>query len=251
MRNAFIAMFCALFLVSCVEVTSAPPSDERPTETTETTQIRYFRSADDGISRYRSLSRAMEPRIESICRQFHTNRGRNFCDFQFKVITDTRQPPNAFQSLDKSGRPVITFTVNLLRSMANNDEIAFVIGHEAGHQIATHILQAQQNTAAGTLAGAILAGVIGADPQTGADLGGFIGRRAYSKEFELEADTIGTHITYRQGYSPIKGIGYFQRVQTGSNAVLATHPPSNDRINRVRSEYNRIVQSGGTAPIRW
>jgi len=141
--------------------------------------------------------------------------------------------------------------VNLLRSMANNDEIAFVIGHEAGHQIATHLVQAQQNVAAGAIAGAILAGVLGGDVQQGADLGGYIGRRAYSKEFELEADSIGTHIAYRAGFSPLKGIGYFQRVQTGSNSLLATHPPSQDRINNVRSTYNTIVQSGGTAPIKW
>lgn len=253
MRNLIAGFLICCLLVSCVEVTQSPPPESNPEPSTQTQQqgVRYFRSAADGESRYRSLSRAMEPRIERTCRQYHANKRASFCDFQFKLNRDTRQAPNAFQSLDNQGRPVITFNINLLRSMANNDEIAFVIGHEAGHQIASHLIQARGNIQAGAAAGSILAGIIGADPQIGADLGGFIGSRAYSKEFELEADTIGTHIAYSAGYSPIKGIGYFQRTQTGSSAVLATHPPSNDRIRRVQNEYNRILQSGGTAPLRW
>ncbi|MEM9715787.1 MAG: M48 family metalloprotease [Pseudomonadota bacterium] len=256
MRNAILILVSAVFLAGCVEVTNAPqPSNDRPTENTQPppnqTGVRYFRSASDGVARYRSLSRQMEPRIEQICRSFHADQNRNFCDYQFKLISDTKQPPNAFLSLDNQRRPVITFTVNLLRSMANNDEIAFVIGHEAGHQIAEHIYKARDSTVAGSLAGAILAGVIGADPQSGADLGAFVGRRAYSKEWEFEADTIGAHIAYRAGYSPIAGIGYFRRNETGSNAFLATHPPSRERIRVVENTYNRIIQSGGNAPIRW
>ncbi|MEM0977813.1 MAG: M48 family metalloprotease [Pseudomonadota bacterium] len=247
MRSYFLGLLVCVFVAGCVEVTQAPPPEKASTNS----QTRIFRSADDGLARYRSMSRKMEPQIERICRSFHPDQSRKFCDYQFKEITDIRQPANAFLSLDNQGRPVITFTVNLLRSMANDDEIAFVIGHEAGHQIAAHIYKARESTAAGSLAGAVMAGILGANTQTGADLGAFVGRRAYSKEWEFEADTIGAHIAYRAGYSPIKGIGYFRRNETGSSAFLATHPPSRERIRVVEKTYNKIIQSGGTAPIRW
>ncbi|MEO0341971.1 MAG: M48 family metalloprotease [Pseudomonadota bacterium] len=255
MRNAVFAIFSAAILAGCVEVTQSPqPSNDGSTNTTQSpspAEQSFFRSADNGIARYRALSQAMEPQIERICQSFHADQNQNFCDYQFNVDTDTRQPPNAFLSLDRRGRPQITFTVNLLRSMANDDEIAFVIGHEAGHQIAEHIYKARDSTVAGGLLGEALANVIGVSPSAGADLGSFVGRRVYSKDWEFEADTIGAHIAYRTGFSPVRGLGYFRRNETGSSAFLATHPPSRERIQVVERTYNKIIQSGGSAPITW
>ena len=101
--------------------------------------------------------------------------------------------------------------------------------------------------------GGLLVAVGGGDVQVGVDLGATIGGRSYSKQFELQADVIGTHITDRAGYSPEIGSRSFERTG-GSNALLATHPPSAARKARVDAEIARIraAKARGTrAPIRW
>ena len=170
----------------------------------------------------------MEPLSEQICRSIHTNKPRAFCDFQLKVINDPRQPPNAFQTLGKDGRPVIAFNINMLRAFNNDDELAFVFAHEAGHQIAQHIEKSQANALAGAVLGGLIVAVAGGDASVGTDIGGSIGGRSYSKKFELQADTIAAHITDRSGYNAKRGAKIYERTR-GSSAFLATHPPSGER----------------------
>ena len=60
---------------------------------------------------------------------------------QFVILLDTRpnQPPNAFQTLGKDGQPVIIFTLAVLATAQNDDELAFVLGHESAHHIQGHL----------------------------------------------------------------------------------------------------------------
>ena len=56
---------------------------------------------------------------------------------QFVILLDTRpnQPTNTFQTLGKDGQPVIIFTLAMLAAAQNDDELAFVLGHESAHHI--------------------------------------------------------------------------------------------------------------------
>lgn len=203
---------------------------------------------------FQRVSRRVEPEAERSCRELHPKARKQFCDFVIKVHNDPKQPPNAFQSVGKDGRPVITFNINMIRTIHNDHEIAFILGHETGHQIATHLIKTRQNATAGAVVGGILAGVLGANVQAGVDLGGMVGARSYSKGFELEADRIGTHIASRSGYSAIIGARSFNRTK-GSNAFLSTHPPSQDRINAVHQTAARIATAKAKGqrrpPITW
>ena len=49
-----------------------------------------------------------------------------------------------------------------LRNAGNEDEVAMVIAHEIGHQIANHVVTGQRNRAVGALIGAVLLGAAGA-----------------------------------------------------------------------------------------
>jgi predicted Zn-dependent protease len=183
---------------------------------------------------FRSVVRRMEPVAEQICR----NRTRNLnCDFRIVVVGDLRQPPNAFQTLDRTGRPVLGFTPALIRDARNADEIAFVLGHEAAHHISGHIPSTQQQAIGGALLGTVLATVAGADP-AGVDaaqrIGGNVAARRFAKQFELEADSLGTVITARAGFNPVKGAQYFTRIPDPGNKFLGTHPPNAQRIETVR-----------------
>lgn len=213
----------------------------------------FLRSASAGQQAYARVSARVEPVAEQVCRSIHRGAPRGFCDFRVTTINDPRQPPNAFQTIGQDGRPVIAFNVNMLRTVRNDHEIAFIFGHEAGHQIARHIEQTQANALAGALIGGLIIAASGGDASVGVDIGAQIGGRSYSKKYELEADAIAAHIASRAGYSPEIGAKTFERTQ-GSRALLATHPPSSDRQDRVNAEIayiNAARARGRVAPVRW
>ena len=86
-----------------------------------------------------------------------------------------------------------------------------------------------------TLTGATAAGV---DEAT--KLGAQVGARSYSKDFELEADALGTVITHRAGFSPLKGAAFFTRIPDPGDRFLGTHPPNAARIQTVRDTVKTL-----------
>ena len=176
----------------------------------------------------------MEPVAEGLCR---TRLPKANCDFQIVVDTRRNQPPNAFQTVDKAGRPIIGFTVALIGDARNEDELAFVLGHEAAHHIAGHLTKTRDTAMAGALLGGLLATLAGADQAavgTAQDLGATVGARTFSKDFELEADRLGTLISYRAGYDPERGAAFFARIPDPGDQFLGTHPPNASRQKTVR-----------------
>ena len=165
------------------------------------------------------------------------------CDFQIVIDDRPGQPPNAFQTLDASGRPILAFTVPLIRDARNRDELAFVLGHEAAHHIAGHIPRAQNSAVAGAVLAGILAQVAGGGDQAIAqaqDLGATVGARSYSKEFELEADSLGTEIAFVAGYDPILGAAFFDRLPDPGDRFLGSHPANADRKRVVAATVARL-----------
>lgn len=184
------------------------------------------------VSRFESVLRRVEPVAESVCKQ--RTQGVN-CDYLIKVDTRPDLQPNAYQSEDRSGRPLIVFTSSLLLDVRNNDELALIMGHEAAHHIEGHLTKKKTNAVAGALIFGILGAAIGVDyVQTATDIGASVGARSYSKEFELEADKLGTVIAKRAGYDPVRGAAYFTRIPDPGNSFLGTHPPNANRIATIR-----------------
>lgn len=178
--------------------------------------------------------KTVEPVAERECRARTT--GVN-CDFNIAVDDRPDQPPNAYQTLDKQGRPVIFFTLPLIVDAQNEDELAFVLGHEAAHHIAGHINRQQQNAMAGAVIFAGLATLSGGNAEavkSAQQLGAEVGARRYSKDYELEADALGTIITARAGFDPLRGAEFFTRIPDPGDKFLGTHPPNAARIDIVR-----------------
>ena len=173
----------------------------------------------------------VEPVAERECRA--RTSGVN-CDFRILVDDRPNQPANAFQTLDENKRPIIVFTIALLDEARNADEIAFVMGHEAAHHVAGHIARQQQNAAAGAVIFSGLASITGADVTSAQRIGAQVGARSYSKDFELEADALGTVIAARSGYDPVRGSQFFNRIPDPGDRFLGTHPPNAQRIEVVR-----------------
>lgn len=236
-------------LAGCTEAPAPTPAPKPTPTTTAPTGQQYFRSEASGLAAYKRISARIDPIATKVCKDFHSNKPATFCDFKFLVLKNAKQPPNAFQSVDKSGRPTITFNSNMLRAVKNDHEIGFILAHETGHQIAGHLTKTRSNATAGAILGAVLAGVVGVDAQIGADFGATVGVLQYSKKFELEADRLATHIAYRAGYNPLIGAQSFQRFGGERSQPLSTHPGSIERAATVRATYNRILS--GDKIIRW
>jgi Zn-dependent protease with chaperone function len=185
----------------------------------------------------------VEPVAEAMCRE--RTRGVS-CDFQIGVDRRAGLPANAAQSLDPSGRPVITFTAALIEDARNADELAFVLGHEAAHHIAGHIPRQQQTAATGALLAGVLASLGGADQATVRSvqqIGANVGARTYSRDFELEADALGTEVAWRAGYDPARGAAFFDRLPDPGDQFLGSHPPNAQR-RAVVAQALRALQGG-------
>lgn len=188
-------------------------------------------SASRARSNFAAVVRQVEPVAERECKRRAPDLN---CDFKIIVESNPKLPPNAYQTLDRAGRPIVGFTLALIQDARNRDEIAFVLGHEAAHHIERHLEQQRQNAQAGALVTGVLAGALGLDVNTGAQIGGAIGARAYSKKNELEADALGTVISKRAGYDPVRGAAFFSRIPDPGDKFLGTHPPNAARVETVR-----------------
>lgn len=182
---------------------------------------------------FQQVSRSVGAAAQKVCQR--ETRGQN-CDFGILIDTDPFAEPNAFQTLDKDGRPFIIFTQEMVKSTQNADEMAFVMGHEAAHHILGHIARQVKNAKEGARIFGELAEAQGEDAagiERAQKLGAEVGVQSYTKEFELEADRMGTLITYSAGYNPLVGMAYFGRIPDPGDRFLASHPPNAKRIEVV------------------
>jgi predicted Zn-dependent protease len=220
-----LAVLLAGCEVATVSGTGAPvPQDGQRVES---------RSSAVAVQEFIQVVRVVEPVAEREC---VARTSRVNCDFQIVVDERADQPPNAFQTVDKSGRPIIAFTLQLLEQARNRDELAFVLGHESAHHIAGHIERQQQNAVAGAVIAGSLAVLLGGNSEAvevAQRRGAQVGARTYSKDFELEADALGTVITARAGFDPVRGAEFFTRIPDPGNRFLGTHPPNAQRIQTV------------------
>ena len=229
MRNIVMAVL-ALSLAGCVSTTGPLPQTNPVTTENTPPPVSQNRAARNFLA----VVQRMEPIAERECR---ARASAINCNFNIVVDDRAGQPSNAYQTLDKNGRPVIAFTSALLAEARNQDELAFILGHEAAHHIRGHIPKTQQRAVAGAVVGGLLAAIMGAGEgaiQEAQRMGGAVGARSYSKNFELEADELGTIITMHSGYDPIKGAAFFTRIPDPGDRFLGSHPPNGQRIETVR-----------------
>ena len=127
------------------------------------------------------------------------------CDFTVLVDLNPRAPANAFQTLDDKDQPVIIFTLAMIQSAQNEDELAFVMGHEAAHHVLGHIDRHSQSAKESAVIFSDLGklyGERGEELERIQKLGAEVGVQVNVKQFELEADQLGTIITHNAGYNP-------------------------------------------------
>lgn len=167
---------------------------------------------------------------------------------------------NAFAT--PSGRVYVTR--QLLALMNSEDELAFVLGHEAGHIAARHSAERQR----GSVLTQILTGLAGV--VTGSNLAsqvvGTVGQTylaGFSRNQEFESDQLGVRYIAQAGYDPnasaeiLETLGAYSAQQArfagrdddqrAAPSWSRTHPLSAERVTRARREAQSA--SRGAAPL--
>jgi predicted Zn-dependent protease len=227
----WLSVVALLAVAGCVEVVeSGPVSRPAPQGVAKPAPV----VTRDKVQQFATVVQRVEPVAERECRA--RTPGQN-CDFRIVVDDRPGQPINAYQTIDRNGQPIVAFTLAMIAEVRNPDELAFVMGHEAAHHIRGHIPRQQQNAAAGAILLGGLAAITGASQTVvdqAVDIGAGVGARSYSKSYELEADALGTVITHRAGYNPVRGAEFFTQIPDPGNRFLGTHPPNAQRLETVR-----------------
>lgn len=270
MSSALRAGVVALVVLGgCGTTYKVPDVDER----VEAEATAMFAAAQDESSisklgrsqaeaRFRRVAARIEPVAENFCRQELASRSNADCDVRLSIDYEMAQRNAYFTYLGAGNtEPTIFFTLPLLQDTRNDDEVAFVMGHEYGHRIARHIEKGQQQAATG----AILLGTIAAmgnaaaaangqyyDPnavENSVALGYALGGRAFSQTYELESDTIGTYIALEAGYDPAVGAKFFARDEDarsgdGKLSFWGTHPPDQRRVAVVLATQKHLAAGG-------
>ncbi|WP_430463372.1 M48 family metalloprotease [Tabrizicola sp.] len=234
----FSMVLAALAVAGCVQTVSMPSSG--PPQPGFEVAAAPILSPAEAAENFVTVIDRVKPVAETYCRRL--SRVAN-CDFQIVIDDRPGQPANAFQTVDRSGRPILAFTVPLIRDARNRDELAFVLGHEAAHHIAGHLPRQQSKAMAGAVLAGILVQASGGGQEAVAsaqDIGAFVGARQYSKEFELEADRLGAEIAYMAGFDPRVGAAFFDRIPDPGDQFLGTHPANSDRKRVVAETVARL-----------
>ncbi|MEL7125686.1 MAG: M48 family metallopeptidase [Pseudomonadota bacterium] len=239
MLRSLIACFALVLVAACDEVAAPAPAPSTVTTAAPSTADE-LRTPDQAARAFAQVVQRVEPVAERECRR----RTRDVdCDFRILVDDRPRLPANAYQTLDENGRPIIAFTLALIADARNADELAFVMSHEAAHHIRGHIARQQANAAVGAEIFAGLATLTGGGAsavEAAQRIGANVGARTYSKDFELEADELGTILTDLAGYDPLRGAQFFNRIPDPGDRFLGTHPPNAQRLEIVRQTASRL-----------
>jgi Zn-dependent protease with chaperone function len=190
------------------------------------------------------VSRVGERLVSAIPPQFRQSQ----FDYRFKVVN--ARDLNAFAL---PGGPMYV-NRGMIEAARNEGELAGVMAHEISHVALRHATaQATKNSSAGNTLrtlGLILGGAV-VGGQAGAQLGAIAAQSfmlKYSREYETQADTLGSQIMADAGYDPRDLANVFRTIeqQSGGNGPqwLSSHPNPGNRyaaINR-EAQYLRIAE---------
>lgn len=159
------------------------------------------------------------------------------CDYQ--VVLALQDDLNAYAYADGDN---VYITRRMLRFTENDKELGLVMAHELAHNIMDHIDKRQRNSLIGTVLD------LAADTQ-GIDTDGFFNdftSKAYSQDFEAEADYVGMYILARTG-TDLDGASYFwRRMAVESTANIdshsSSHPATAERFLALEQAVAEIAE---------
>lgn len=141
----------------------------------------------------------------------------------------------------------VGFYKGLIDFVDNDDQIAAVMGHEAGHVVARHAAKRAGQQSAASLGVALGGAALGGLPRDQQEMAiGILGAGAtvgvllpFSRNNELEADKLGVDYMHACGYDVKQSVRLWEKMGAASTnhptEWMSTHPDPNTRIAELRS----------------
>jgi Zn-dependent protease with chaperone function len=178
----------------------------------------------------------MSQRVRALGQKFAKLSDRKGIPYSYEVLQND-ELLNAFAA---PGGPIFV-TTKLVKTAANDAELAYVLGHETGHIDRKHIVKAVEKHQKVSLGVGVLGAIFGIG---NSDLFQVLGSvtyglwsSGYSRDQESEADIVGVRWMSQLGFDPNAAISMLGRLGGGSGGIskyLATHPDPKDRQESVR-----------------
>ena len=140
----------------------------------------------------------------------------------------------------------------MIEAAHTEGEVAGVMAHELSHVAlrhgtaqATKATKYEIGTLLGAVVGSIIGGNVGSAVAQGTQFGLGTAFLRFSREFERQADLLGSHIMAAAGYSPLEMASMFKTIEkqggSGGPQWLSDHPNPGDRYAYITREA-KLVQ---------
>ncbi|MFH1890857.1 MAG: M48 family metallopeptidase [Candidatus Kuenenbacteria bacterium] len=180
-------------------------------------------------------------RIDAIGQKLAKVCDRQDMPYEFKVVDSDEL--NAFTIV--GGKVYITRAI--IDFCSSDDELAGILAHEIGHNVARHQVKALE----AQLGFGLLSSLIFSDgkKQNAVRIVNTVYNLinlGYSRGDEFLADRLAVEYTYKAGYDPKAFIGFFEKLKRkkgellGYLAFLNSHPPFSQRIEAIRKEIDLL-----------
>ena len=211
------------------------PSLGPPSEDEETRISREFRREAKKHLKFIN-NPEVERYVERIGRRILSATGPQSFDYRFFVVDDSQL--NAFAV---PGGSIYLYT-GLIERAKSTDELAGVLGHEIVHIKARHMARSSGPDAISILSllGMVLLARTGAGGQAAGVVGQAVAatrQAAYSRQLEMESDTLGTRYMATAGFDPKGTIAFLKTLdqERALNpidvpAYIMTHPITQERV---------------------
>jgi beta-barrel assembly-enhancing protease len=235
---SWLLVIC-LFITGCASYRSPLPSVSAPSEDEETRISREFRREAKKHLTYVN-NPEIERYIERIGQRILSVMGPQPFDYRFFIVADSQL--NAFAVPGGS----IFFYTGLIERAKSTSEIAGVMGHEIVHIKGRHMARHSGPDAISllSLVGMLLMARSGAGAQAAGVVGQAISATrqiAYSRQLEMEADTLGVRYMTSAGYDPAGSLGFLKTLDQERSlnpidvpAYMLTHPVTQERVANVQ-----------------
>jgi len=230
----------SLFLIAvlgsgCRSIAPLLPSVSPPAEDEEVRISREFRR--EAKKHFKFVNQPeVERYVDRIARRILAATGPRSYDYRFFVVDEDQL--NAFAV---PGGSIYVFT-GLIERVKSTDELAGVLGHEIVHIKGHHMARSSGPDAISVLS--LLATVLLARSGSGGQAAGVVGQAiaatrqaAYSRQLEMESDTLGTRYMAAAGFDPRGTLAFLKTMDQERQlnpidvpAYILSHPLTQERV---------------------
>ena len=260
MRPSAVIVVLILWSLAATGCATSPVEDIRPGDTPamETDEAGLWMAMDRAETRLKTSGRIItDQKLNAYTRNMICRLAPQQCDrIRFYLVEtphfNAAMAPNGFMQI---------WSGLLLRAQ-NEDQLAYVLGHEIGHFNRRHSLQ-QWRTVRNTASGLVVFQLLTAGAGIGwagdiAQLAALAGIFAYSRDQEREADDIGLVLMAEAGYDPREAPVIWRNLIEEQEAsgdkepvfFFASHPSSAERLETLEARAAEMAGRMGQRASR-